>query len=76
VFAGIIGLAFVGLLLVRVAGAPGHVLLGAAGFVPAIRAARTLARAPEQTREIVPAQALTLLAFLLLALGAGVGLLL
>jgi 1,4-dihydroxy-2-naphthoate octaprenyltransferase len=76
VFAGIIGLAFVGLLLVRIAGAPGHVLIGAAGFVPAIRAARTLARAPERTQALVPAQALTLLAFLLLALGAGVGLLL
>ena len=76
VFVGIIGFAFFGLLLVRVAGAPGHALLGAAGFIPAIRAARTLARVPEQTRAIVPAQALTLLAFLLLALGAGVGLLL
>jgi 1,4-dihydroxy-2-naphthoate octaprenyltransferase len=75
-FAGIVALALVGLVLARATGAPAAALLGAAGFVPAGRAARTLARTPEHTATIVPAQALTLLGFLLLALGTGLGTLL
>jgi 1,4-dihydroxy-2-naphthoate octaprenyltransferase len=75
-FAGIVALALVGLVLARATGAPAAALLGGAGFVPAGRAARTLARTPEHTATIVPAQALTLLGFLLLALGTGLGTLL
>jgi 1,4-dihydroxy-2-naphthoate octaprenyltransferase len=48
------------------------------GFVaapPAMSAVRRVWRNPEQTREIVPAQAHTLLSFLLFAIGTGVGLL-
>jgi len=76
VFAAILAVAFVGLVLALHAGAPWYTLLGVVGLVPAWRAARTLMRAPERTPDIVPAQAMTLLSFLLLALGAGLGLLL
>ncbi|MCU0939173.1 MAG: hypothetical protein MUC86_08495 [Burkholderiaceae bacterium] len=54
--------------------------LGALGAllatVPATRAALTLHAHPEDTQRIVPAQAQTLLAFVLYALGAALGLLL
>jgi hypothetical protein len=54
--------------------------LGALGamiaIVPATRAALTLHAHPEDTQGIVPAQAQTLLAFVLYALGAALGLLL
>jgi hypothetical protein len=45
-------------------------------MVPAAAAARRLLRSPEATPQVVPAQAWTLLSFLLLAAGAGLGLLL
>jgi hypothetical protein len=47
-----------------------------AGLVPAAAAARRLSREGENTARIVPAQAWTLLSFLLLGLAAGAGLLL
>lgn len=50
--------------------------LGLVALLPAAMAARKLLRNPEQTRAIVPAQAQTLLSFVLFALGTGIGLLL
>lgn len=75
-FAILVGVAFLTLLFEPVVGAPITALFGAAGLVPAARAARTLVAAPGDTPRVVPAQAQTLLAFLLVALGSGVGMLL
>jgi hypothetical protein len=50
------------------------VLWGGLSAVPAGKAAVTLWRHAGETRAIVPAQTQTLLAFLLYALGAGLGL--
>ena len=47
--------------------------LGFLGLLPAAAAARKLWKNPEQTQAIVPAQAQTLLCFVLFALGTGVG---
>jgi 1,4-dihydroxy-2-naphthoate octaprenyltransferase len=47
--------------------------IGAAAGVPAIEAARRLLRHPDDTARIVPAQALTLLSFVLFALATGIG---
>jgi 1,4-dihydroxy-2-naphthoate octaprenyltransferase len=58
------------------AGAPHGVWLGLIGLPLGLRAAWRLRGAHGTTPEIVPAQAWTLLAFVLMALGAGVGLLL
>jgi 1,4-dihydroxy-2-naphthoate polyprenyltransferase len=74
--AGLLFLAFLLFLLQPLAGVPYTAWLGAVAFVPAIRASRVLSRNPERTADIVPAQRRTLLAFLLLAAGSGVGLLL
>jgi 1,4-dihydroxy-2-naphthoate octaprenyltransferase len=63
-------------LLLPLAGLPGTVALGAVSGVPATLAAARLLRNPESTAEIIPAQALTLWAFLLLSLGCGLGALL
>jgi 1,4-dihydroxy-2-naphthoate octaprenyltransferase len=63
------------LCLVPLAGAPAGVWLGVAGALPAVRAALLLRAHPETTPRIIPAQRLALLAFLLLAIGAGLGLL-
>lgn len=75
-FAGVVAGAFLGLVWLPFGGLPPGVLLGVVGVVPAARAARELVRAPATTERIIAAQALTLLAFLLLALGSGVGMLL
>lgn len=56
-----------------VLGLPFGVWGGLVGLPHAIKAARRLREAPEVTKEIVPAQAWTLLSFVLLALGASVG---
>ena len=50
--------------------------LGLIAAFPAYSAASRLRRFPETTSQIVPAQAATLLCFLLFALGTGIGLLL
>jgi 1,4-dihydroxy-2-naphthoate octaprenyltransferase len=65
-------------LLAVMAGAVGSpfVLLGAVGLVPAAIAARRVLSDPVRTAAIIPAQGLTLGAFLVLALGIGIGLLL
>ena len=74
-FAALAAAAFLVLLLLPLAGAPAAVWLGAAGVFPAARAALILRAHPDSTSQIIPAQRLALLAFLLLALGSGVGLL-
>lgn len=57
-------------------GAPAGALLGLAGLPFGAAAARRLLAHPEETSKLVPAQAWTLLSFLLLSLGAAAGLLL
>ena len=74
-FALLAAAAFGALLLAPLAGAPAAVWLGLAGAFPAARAAVVLSTHPDTTPRIIPAQRLALLAFLLLAVGAGLGLL-
>jgi 1,4-dihydroxy-2-naphthoate octaprenyltransferase len=76
VFAAMLIAAF-GLLLVSLPfGVPWGALGGLIATVPAASAAKTLIAAPEDTPRVVPAQARTLLAFVLYAVGAGAGLVL
>lgn len=56
-------------------GLPWGIGLAAIAFVPAIPAARRLWEHYDQAQHLIPAQAQTLLAFVLFALGGGVGLL-
>lgn len=63
------------IVLLPVVVVPRGALLGAIAVAPAAAAARLLREGPEDMRRIVPAQARTLLAFVLYALGAGVGML-
>ncbi|HSH16922.1 MAG TPA: prenyltransferase, partial [Verrucomicrobiae bacterium] len=77
VFAGIMAFAFGGLaLLLIVFKLPPAAALGLVGLLPAATAVRALWRHPEQTSAIVPAQAQTLLSFMLVAIGTGIGYLL
>ncbi|HEY7573907.1 MAG TPA: prenyltransferase [Thermoanaerobaculia bacterium] len=69
-------LAFAMLASLPLAGLPRGVWLGGIALLPAAWSARALLAEPENTPGLVPAQASALLAFLLLALGAGLGLLL
>ena len=75
-YVAIVCSAFVGLLLLPVAGVPKSVWVTFAAAVPAAAAAKRLLQHSEETQEIVPAQQLSLVAFLVYALGAGLGLLL
>lgn len=59
-----------------VVGLPVTVLMGWASVVPAAIAAQILIAYPDYTRRLIPAQALTLIAFLLFSLAAGLGVLL
>jgi hypothetical protein len=74
-FTALVAATFAGVLVLPLFGLPVAVLLGAAGAVPAVAAARRLRSSPDVTPRLVPAQAWTLLAFLLLATGSGLGLL-
>lgn len=74
-FAALVATAFVLTVLAPAWGLSPWVGLGLVGFVPAARAAWRLRHA-KTTAEIVPAQAWTLIAFLLFALGAAAGTLL
>ena len=74
-FAIIVACAFVGLAALPLAGARPAVLLGLLGAFPGSLAAIRLCKSPESTPEIIPAQGQTLLAFVLMALGAGIGVL-
>jgi 1,4-dihydroxy-2-naphthoate octaprenyltransferase len=72
-FAMIVAGAFVWLAALPLAGVRPTVLLGLAGAIPGSLAAIRLWKSPESTPELIPAQAQTLLAFVLVALGAGIG---
>jgi len=74
VFAGLVAVSFAGVALLPLAGLPVAVLGGLIGLPPAALAARRLVRSPGRTRDIVPAQAWTLLGFVLLAAGSAAGL--
>jgi len=76
VFALIVVLAYAGLATLPLTGLPPAVLLGLAGLPFGIAAAVRLTRAPRATPRLVPAQAWTLLSFLLMAAGSALGLLL
>jgi len=73
-FAGIVGAAYALLLVLPLAGVPATVLCGLAGLPHGVAAARRLASDPARTADLIPAQAWTLLSFLLCAAGAGLGL--
>ena len=73
VFPAIILVAYVGVLLLPFAGLPRTVWLGLIGVPHGVAAARRLLDNPEATKEIVPAQAWTLLSFVLMAAGIGAG---
>ncbi|MBK6421212.1 MAG: prenyltransferase [Gemmatimonadetes bacterium] len=75
-FALVVGSALLWTLLLPIGGMPLPLLLGLLAAAPAVAAVRTLLRSPEVTAAIVPAQGQALLAFLLYAVGAGIGLLL
>ena len=75
-FFALVTAAYCGVALLPAAGLPPGVLLGLAGAPLAFAAARRLASHAEETRALVPAQAWTLLSFLLLAAGESAGLLL
>ncbi len=75
-FCVLLAVAWIGLALLPLAGLPRTVWLGAIGAPHAVAAARRLVRVPDVTREIVPAQAWTLLSFVLMAIGIGAGLVL
>lgn len=64
------------LALLPIAAIPRGMLLGLVGLVPGVQAARGILRSPESTPGIIAAQQMGLLAFLLAALGSGVGALL
>lgn len=75
-FGGLVVATYGTLVLLPAADVPPMVLLGATGLVPAAMAAHRLIRDPECTPRVIPAQGWTLLSFLLLAAGMGLGLLL
>lgn len=72
-FALLVIAALAGIALLPFAGWSAGVLLGLSAAVPAARAAGAVWRAPEDMRRIIPAQAQTLLAFLLASVGSAVG---
>lgn len=74
-FAVIVALAYLAVAALPLAGLPSTILLGLAGLPFGVAAALRLAQDPQATPRIVPAQAWTLLSFLLMAAGAGLGLL-
>ena len=74
VFAGILGTAGIILLLLPLIGFPRSIWLAAIATPSAIFAARRLWVEYDNTQRLIPAQVNTLLAFVLFALGAGVGL--
>lgn len=72
-FAVLVAVSYLGVALLPLAGLPPWVWLGAIGLPHGIAAARRLHRFPETPREIVPAQAWTLLSFVLMAVGISAG---
>ena len=76
VFAWILSASTVLLALLPWAGLPPTVLFGLLGIVPGMVASRIVLHSPERSSSLIPAQALTLASFLLMALGSGLGLML
>lgn len=72
-FAVLVGLAYLGVLAVPFLGAPFGVWGGLLGLPSGLEAVRRLQAAPRETARIVPAQALTLSSFVLMAAGAALG---
>lgn len=75
-FAGILAATYACVAALPLAGLPVTMWLGFLGLPIAVTAAHRLLAAPERIQSIVPAQGRTLLAFVVLALGIGVGFLL
>lgn len=75
VFAGLVAVTYAMLLLLPLGGVGRGVWLGLIGLVPGARAARTLLSHPADTVRIIPAQAGTVVSFVLMALGTGTGIL-
>ncbi len=75
VYVAVVAAAYVLLFLLPAAGLPRAVWLGAMGLPFSVWAARRLTQAPESTPRIIPAQACTLLAFLVYSLGVSIGML-
>lgn len=73
VFAGIVAIPFVVLLILPFLNFPFTLWLGFVAAVPAYSAVKRLLANPENTGQVIPAQAGTLLTFLLFALGTGAG---
>lgn len=76
VFAGLLATAVCLLLVLPLFGLPRSVWLAAIAVPPATIAAVRLWNEPEKTSAVIPAQAMTLLAFVLFSFGGGLGLLL
>lgn len=73
-FAVLLAVTWAALAALPAVGLPWTVWLGALGLPHAVAAARRLVRFPDTTRELIPAQAWTLLSFVLMAVGVGAGL--
>lgn len=76
VFAVVLALAFVCLGYLPLAGVPVGIWAGFIALPAAVRAARVAVDRPEHTAAIIPAQVNTLRAFVLLAVGSGLGMVL
>ncbi len=72
-FSLLVAVTYAGLLALPLVGLPLGIWGGFIGLPFAARAARRLMRFPETPAELVPAQGLTLLSFVLLAVGAALG---
>lgn len=75
-FAALLAVAFAAVLALPAVGLPLAAWLGVLGAPHAGFAARRVVRFPDTPRELIPAQAWTLLAFVLMAVGLGAGLVL
>jgi len=73
-FASLIAAASVLLALIPLAGLPWTILFGLIALVPGMLASRRAILTPEVTVGLIPAQAMTLVSFLLMSLGTGMGL--
>lgn len=76
VYAGVVALPFAALFVLPLFEMPLTLWLGLIAAVPAFSAIKRLRANPETTSQIIPAQAGTLLTFLLFAVGTGIGFLL
>jgi 1,4-dihydroxy-2-naphthoate octaprenyltransferase len=75
-FTALVAATWTGIALLPLSGLPRAVWLGAIGLPFSVAAARRLAASPQTTSEIIPAQKWTLLWFVLLSVGASLGLIL